>query len=564
MTNRITPPTGIAVGVLMAATMLSGVQAKTVRHHRATAQSGDSAAIRDELSVVRQQIDQLKQAQSSNQAQTDSQVQQLKARVAESETRARVAEAKVADQIQTIPAQVKAQVAAAQPTDGKLHIKGATLTLGGFVEAAAIYRSHNTESDISTNFNSLPYGNSIVGRTSETRFTARQSRISGLAEGDVSPRIHLKGYGEFDFQAAAQTANSNQTNSYNPRIRQLYTSVDWDRDGYGLHFLAGQAWSLATMNAKGITPRNELTPPQIDAQYVPGFVFTRQPQFRLAVDFDKSYWLAVSLENPQTTCFNSGKFLPGVLLTTNGAAGSGFNSANTLSLNNVPDVIVKGAADESMSGHGLHLEAFGIYRNLYARKGVLAASGANIVAVGGTTNVSGGGVGGGIVFAAVPKRLDLQVSGIWGYGVGRYLAGSMPDATASIDGSIHPVEEWGLLAGATFHASPKLDLYLFGGEEREYQTAFSDPAGKINNGLGNPRYDNTGCEVEGATNCVGNTHYIDQVTAGFWHKPYQGRFGRFQWGIQYSFTQRHAFAGNGQSPVANENMVFTSFRYYPF
>jgi len=44
-----------------------------------------------------------------------------------------------------------------------------------------------------------------------------------------------------------------------------------------------------------------------------------------------------------------------------------------------------------------------------------------------------------------------------------------------------------------------------------------------------------------------------------------GSFGRIQWGLQYSHTERKAFAGaGGVAPVANDNMVFASFRYYPY
>ena len=121
---------------------------------------------------------------------------------------------------------------------------------------------------------------------------------------------HAAFYGEFDFLGAAQTANSNESNSFTPRIRQLYGTVDWDY--WGLHLLAGQNWSLVTMNSKGITQRNEVPPPVIDAQYVPGFAWARQAQLRITKDFDdKQVWLAASLENPQTTFTGtSGSGLP--------------------------------------------------------------------------------------------------------------------------------------------------------------------------------------------------------------------------------------------------------------
>jgi len=46
-------------------------------------------------------------------------------------------------------------------------------------------------------------------------------------------------------------------------------------------------------------------------------------------------------------------------------------------------------------------------------------------------------------------------------------------------------------------------------EEREQRTAYS--AGTVFNGYGNPSYDNTGCEVEGASNCSGNNHLVEQI-----------------------------------------------------
>ena len=125
------------------------------------------------------------------------------------------------------------------------------------------------------------------------------------------------------------------------------------------------------------------------------------------------------------------------------------------------------------------------------------------------------------------------------------------------------------LAGGTLHVGKKLDIYAYGGEEREKQTAYT--VGTVYNGLGNPAYDNTGCETENATNCSGNTHWVEQFTGGFWDRPYVGKWGKFQFGMQYSYTERHAFPGYGTagaagnaSPVARDNMILTSIRYYPF
>ena len=48
------------------------------------------------------------------------------------------------------------------------------------------------------------------------------------ASGDIDPTRHVKGYFEMDFLGAAGTANSRESNSYTPRIRQAYFAYDDD------------------------------------------------------------------------------------------------------------------------------------------------------------------------------------------------------------------------------------------------------------------------------------------------------------------------------------------------
>ena len=312
-----------------------------------------------------------------------------------------------------------------------------------------------------------------------------------------------------------------------------------------------------TLNNKGITPRSEVTPPTIDAQYVPGFSWSRQPQIRLTKDFDKKLWLAVSLENPQTTFYTGANALPpSVKLTYNAPAGSGFNSANTLSLNHIPDVVAKVAYEPTFADRTIHMEVFGLYRSFYER-----LNGEN-------EDASGGGGGIGLIVPVVPKLLDFQLSGLAGKGIGRYGTSGLPDVTFDPAGKIRPIKEFHALAGLTLHATPKLDLYVFGGEERESAEAFNlvTSTGTTPYGYGNPLYSNSGCQYEGAPGaCVGNTRQIAQFTTGFWHRPYSGAYGRFQWGVQYSYTERKSFVdAAGIEPTANDSMIFTSFRYYPF
>lgn len=575
--------TSLLGGAALASVILIGVgsaaEAKTVKHHHAVrrAEVDQSAALRSEVSELREQVEALKawrDSQAANQAQSEAQLAQVKQQLADAQAQAQAAQAKVDAQIETIPGVVHKQILAAAPKDDVIHFgvdpdtgkSALNLSLAGsFLEFATIYRNHQEGADISSTFSGIPFGNVATSHLKETRFTARQSRLAILAQGEV-PRygLHLTGYYEMDFQGAAQNANSNESNSYNPRIRNIYAAVDWDRDFGGVSLLAGQNWSLATLNNKGITPRNEQVPLTIDAQYVPGFNWTRQPQVRLTANLNKKLWFAVSVENPQTTVFTSGKFVSAVspVPTITIPGGSGFNSANSLSVNDVPDVIGKVAYDSPVMGHTLHLEGFGIYRDFYDR---LNYAGAPY-----NGHTPGGGFGGGIILGVVPKMLDLQFSGLVGRGIGRYGSGQLPDVSFGVDGQIHPIQEYEILAGGVLHIGKAFDFYTYAGEERAKSQNYA--SGTIFNGVGNPNYSNLGCETEGSTVCVGNTHFIEQITAGFWDRPVALRFGKFQWGIQYSYTERHAFPGYGTTvgatgnpaPIARENMIFTSIRYYPF
>ena len=65
-------------------------------------------------------------------------------------------------------------------------------------------------------------------------------------------------------------------------------------------------WSLATQNRVGILNGTENTPLTIDAQYVAGFNWARQPAIRWVQDWNKVAWFAVSVELPQTNFVGNG------------------------------------------------------------------------------------------------------------------------------------------------------------------------------------------------------------------------------------------------------------------
>jgi hypothetical protein len=98
-----------------------------------------------------------------------------------------------------------------------------------------------------------------------------------------------------------------------------------------------------TQQKVGITPREENIPLTINANYFVGFDFTRNWQIRVVKDFDKTFWLGVSVENPATL------EAPGIPETVNGLVVNVVNTGTGGFLNGVnvtpdqaPDIIEKG------------------------------------------------------------------------------------------------------------------------------------------------------------------------------------------------------------------------------
>src|ERR1700722_7803404 len=466
---------------------------------------------------------------------------------------------------------------------GKFCYKGLTITPGGFFALEGRYRDHNLESDIDSPFNSIPFANNKVGHTNEARLSERQSRLSLLVEGKVDPVTSLSGYGEFDFLGAAQTANSNESNSFNPRVRHLYATID--RSDWGVHVLAGQTWSLATLSSQGMVPRKEQIPLVIDAQYVPGFTWTRTPEIRVVKDLGPDFVVGVSAENSQTTFSgtnpapgaviaqsNNGCGFPGATTTLPTSGDSLLNACTTYWTNQIPDFIGKVTWDPTIADHKLHLEAYGLLRDFYDRTDPVPGAPSTILSTG-NHDVYGGGFGGGIIAEVVPKILDLQFSGLTGQGIGRYGTAGLPDATFnSVTGAVQPVSETQLLAGAILHATPWLDIYGYAGEE--FQGAKFNVGSASGFGIGNPATIAAGCLSEfSAAACTTQTKSIEQATVGFWDTLYKGDFGMLRGGLQYSYTERTGFAGAASAapatfgtitPKASEQVFMTSLRYYPF
>ncbi len=617
------------MAVMLSMTLASGVlsaqapQVKTTT--AATPKSPRKKAVAREAGpTVSEQLSELKKAmdaqqqqirQLSDQVQTrDQHIQQLEQRIDQSQSAATQAQSKAdsvatqtAEQQQTVVA-IKSDVTDLKTTatnnalniqeqqksvkelfenPTSVHFKGIMLTPGGFLAAEGVYRNRALGADVNTPLNSVAMPGSGTNKISEFFGSGRQSRISMLAEGNLHD-VKLSGYYEADFLSAGVTSNNNQSNSYSLRQRQAWGQAAFAN---GFSVTGGQMWSLVTETKKGVDNRSEALPMTIDAQYVVGFSWARQFGFRLAQNFGNHFWLAASLENPQTTLAASGN-AANFAVGSPGASGGLYNGGGTptgtalanYSFNAMPDVIVKAAFEP---GFG-HYEVFGIFSRFRDRvypcvepalnPTLCGSGGSSFAAYNNSRNA--GGVGGNARFT-IAKHVDFAVHGLYGKGIGRYGAGGLPDSTVNPDGTLAPLGSYQGLVTLEYHA-PKFDLYMNGGEEyvkRHYATDFAN-AKLAAVGYGSPSFSDSGCYAESAPgsgngfsfgglgSCSANTQSLIEGTFGFWIKPYNGSKGRIQFGPQYSYVVRNAWAGTGPaagtfvSPHGVENMLLTSFRYY--
>lgn len=384
-----------------------------------------------------------------------------------------------------------------------IRYKGVSLTPGGFVAAETVTRQRANESDINTPFNSIPYPGNALAHIGENAFTARQSRLSLLAESKVGS-TKLVGYWEGDFLGTGVTSNNRQSNSYVLRQRILYAQAAFDS---GWTLTGGQQWSLATETRKGITNRQEVLPQTVDSQYQIGFSWARQYGFRVTKDFGGKFALGLAVEGPQATI--GGRGFSSVSTTTLGTAtvattgntfvdgpGSGgglYNFADTTgySFNKSPDLIVKAVADP---GFG-HYEVFGVlstFRNRVYPCGVVGTNAKDTAppatptqitcSVNGSTSPSsigafndtrtGGGIGANLRVPVFTKKVEFALQGAAGDGIGRYGSAQLADLTIRPDGTQALIRTAHALGELEFHPTPKLDIYAYYGGEYAWRTAY--------------------------------------------------------------------------------------------
>jgi hypothetical protein len=610
-------PLALALSVLITTSVVAQTDStspkpKAARHGSAAPVSKTLEDMKDAISAQQQQIQQLQQQiQSRDQA-----IQQLQQQVANLPAPAAPPAAPnccdevgalqhdVAD-LKTVSGNTVNELQETQKRVSDLesplaiHYKGITVTPGGFLAAETVRRQRAEGADINTNLNGINYPGASQAHVDEFYGSGRQSRVSMLAQGKLE-NMNMTGYVEADFLGSGTTSNNNQSNSYVLRQRQVWGQAALHS---GWSFTGGQMWSLVTETKVGEDNRTEAVPMTIDPQYTVGFSWARQYAFRIVKDFGNKVWFGLSVEDSQATLTAHGNIANSFLLGSQGNSGGLYNAAingcsSTLSgtpvssvtttctnlanysWNPSPDFIAKLAFQP---GFG-HYEIFGLISQFRDR--VFPNAGASKPSAAGAYNDStwAGGGGANARWSMFQKHVDLGIHALGGNGTGRYGTSSLSDVTVNPYGTLAPIKNYQGLLTLEYH-SPKWDWYGNGGFEYDSRTQFQNSKGLYNIGYGAINLSNLGCNTEtlpssGLTagfnpgslaNCTADTKDIWEGSVGFWYKPYNGPKGRLQFGLQYSYLTKTAWAGEGAirpmpagpvNPTAIDNMFFTSFRYY--
>lgn len=430
----------------------------------------------------------------------------------------------------------------------KFQYKGIRFSPGGFFDGTAIFRSANENADVQSTFGNIPLQGTANSHLREFRGTARGSRVSLLGEGEY-PSTAIAGYVEVDFLGSSTSGNELETNSWNPRLRQLWSNVDLPN---GLSLLIGQSWSLLTTHRIGLKPRHEFIPLNTDLQTVVGNNWARQWGFRVTKAFGPNLLMAVAIENPETDVngvvqptgvqgFNTS---PNAQNPSNFFTTSATSGANGISTDIAPDIIGKLVWEP---GYG-HWEIKGIGRFFQDRLGTH-----NHVAV-------GGGVG---LAAVLPltRTLNLIAEGLVGQGIGRYASTIGADVVASPSGKIVPIAAVHLMGGLEWHPGDDWDVYAYYGVEHYGRTAYAGTS----IGYGSPLSDLSGCSVEtpGTQPCQAANATVSQAQPGFWYRVINADIGIVALGLSYSYTHRTVWSGlHDIQPWGEQHTIMTSIRYY--
>ena len=412
----------------------------------------------------------------------------------------------------------------------------------GFLDMTSVTRSTNPGSGIGTNFGSIPYSNTQTGSLGETRLSPQNSRI-GMRVDTSFKDYKVMGYWESDFLGQlGNPPNGALAVSSNPYVFRLRLYwVDIQKNGW--EFLAGQSWSLATPNRRGVSPLpgDVFYSQDMDVNYQLGLTWGRIPGFRGAYHFSDKAVFAIALENsePYVGGGNGGSAITAPaayasLLGTQVNNGSSVISASSLH----PDIIAKLAFDPSEKAH---FEFVGLESTNRIASPFSATAPVQ--------TFTKAGFGGEFNFNfQLFKGFRLIDNNYWSDGAGRYIFGQAPDFIIRANGNLSLVHSASTVAGFEANAGRALIFGYYGGVYIGKDTAI-DTNGKLI-GYGPLSNDGQNRSIQEAT-------FGTNITLA--KNP---RWGALNLLFQYSYVQRNPWLVTGTSPTnANLSMGFVDLRY---
>ena len=588
----------LAAGLAVAHAQSTSSSASARKHATAKKDAKPSApALEEQIQALRSEMQNQIDGLKSDLAAKDAQLRQARQAAADAQAAASKAEADAQSQqaaftenssavstlestVKTLQGDQQTLTASVAKSDNKMkkmkkmivspdaiHFKGSTISFtGSFIAAETVNRTTATGGGLNTAFTGVPLQNSDAYQMSEFQGTGRQSRLAIKGTSKL-PSWTFAGYYEADWLGTGITSNNNQSNSYVLRQRQMWADA---RMNSGWDFSGGQGWSLAAETTQGLTRGSEILPATIDPQYEAGFVWTRQYSFRVSKNIGRSLFLGASVENAQILN-PAGQNLPSnYVFGSTGTGGGLYNPTANYSYNYSPDFVVKMALEP---GWG-HWELFGIERNFRDRIYPTGSAAYNDVK-------TGAGIGGGFRAPLANKKVTVGLKGLWGQGVGRYGSSTIADVTVRPDGQFSPLHGFSALSTVELNPTPRLNVYFnYGGDYIGRDWTLNSAGQEVGYGAYTANMsgcatetDNSGAGASGGAavtpaNCGGNNKDVQEFTAGYWFNIHDSAAGRLRQGIQYSWIRRDLWSGNGGTANpdggahGDDNMIFTSFRYY--
>jgi hypothetical protein len=428
------------------------------------------------------------------------------------------------------------EIADITPTTPALSLGPAKVRLIGYPALTSVWRSTNNGGNVATNFNNIPYNNTVDGTTSEFRLSPQNTRLALRVDADLKSS-YAAGYFEMDFVGAPVGGNLVTQSGFPFRIRQAW--MDWRKGKWEI--TGGQLWTLMTPNKEDILPwPGDVALTQvIDLNFVAGIVVGRYPQFRVVYRPSKKMAFGFSAENPEQQVSNSVVFPSGLSGTLNSQYNTGTSGLNVPNM--TPDFVLKGSFDDKLSGdRAIHFDVGTVMRTFRSWDGSSAS---------GKDYAFGWGVGANFN-VEVKKSVRWALDGFASDGAGRYIGGLAPDVVVRANGSISPIHSYSWVTGVEFAPSKATGLYFYYGGLYTQKNATLNTDGTCCVGFGFP----------GANTAADRV--IEEATGGYSRVLWRyEKLGSVQWGIQYAHVWVNPWVAGTGPNSAHANMVFSQLRY---